>query len=162
MNTSSAIRNDDIRTFQTFRPSEDELRFLEIRRQEERERELQEREERLILNQRVSSLICSTGISTAVKGFKYIKAALEMALIDNVDTDLITKEVYPKVAKMYKTKSGSVERAMRTAIMNMEKNIDSRSGSTVLQDMFSSHCGHCTNKEFISYLVEYMRVTYGY
>ena len=91
---------------------------------------------KLRLNKQIGNLLFDLGISPHLKGFRYLRRAIEIAIEDFDSVDMITKILYPEVAKVYKTTAGAVERAIRTAISSTEPKL-----------------GHCSNKEFIFYMI---------
>lgn len=55
------------------------------------------------------------GVSPHVRGYEYLKVALEIAY-ENSDNFLITKHIYPEVAKRFNSTESRVDRAIRYAI----------------------------------------------
>ena len=113
----------------------DYLLFLESKPQEAIERDVSA-VHKLRLNKQIGNLLFDLGISPHLKGFRYLKCAIEIAIEDFDSVDMITKILYPEVAKVYKTTAGAVERAIRTAISSTEPKL-----------------GHRSNKEFIFYTI---------
>ncbi len=77
-------------------------------------------------------LLLELGCPPGVKGYHYIGAAVDLLLSDRQQP--ITKELYPSIARRYKTQPSRVERAIRHAITVM----DSRGDSARLREI----CGH--------------------
>ena len=65
---------------------------------------------------RIHNLLQKLGITANYKGYFYIKYALRLCLEDPGSLQLITKWLYPEVAKRYSTTWTAVERSVRTAI----------------------------------------------
>lgn len=63
---------------------------------------------------KVEDALFSIGITANLKGFKYIVDALEVIEEEGCDVSM-TKVLYPKVAKMNRTTTSRVERAIRHA-----------------------------------------------
>lgn len=99
----------------------------------------------------ISDVLTRLGIKKSLRGYKYLRSAVRLGLEDSESIDLITKIMYPSIAKEYGATPGRVERAIRTAICSAEKN------PHTMESMLRIS-GHMTNKEFISELVEYMRL----
>ena len=85
------------------------------------------------------SLLYALGMPGHLKGTLYIAEAAVMISQDMFSQPLLTKEVYPEIAKKYGTSAASVERDIRNAIQSLwkRKNIGSK-----------KH----TNAEFLAYL----------
>jgi two-component system, response regulator, stage 0 sporulation protein A len=62
------------------------------------------------------------GISSKVKGFRYLTDGIEMVIEDRDLLEAITKELYPAIAKKNNTSSTGVEKAIRHAIKNAWRN----------------------------------------
>jgi len=65
---------------------------------------------------KVGSTLREVGIAPHIKGFTYLKDAVLMVLEREDLLGLITKELYPTIAKKHQTTASRVERAMRHAI----------------------------------------------
>lgn len=64
----------------------------------------------------ISETLLRLGITANYKGFSYLVSAVELCLEDQERLHLITKCVYPAVAKQYKTNWQAVERDIRKAV----------------------------------------------
>lgn len=64
----------------------------------------------------VTQYLNEFGVVKRVKGFYYLKTAICICVEDPEKLNSMTKLLYPAVAKIYKTTSSSVERAIRYAI----------------------------------------------
>ena len=108
----------------------------------------------------VTRIIRELGIPAHIKGYQYIREGIMMAVNDMNMLNLITKLLYPSIAKKYKTTSSSVERAIRHAI----EVAFSRGRMDVLEDMFgyTVHAGKGkpTNSEFIALIADKLRLEY--
>lgn len=65
---------------------------------------------------RIERLLSRIGMPSHLKGYQYLKTALEICLNDMEALDGITKRLYPEVAKKHKTTKEKVEHAVRHAI----------------------------------------------
>lgn len=102
----------------------------------------------------VSGQLLSMNMCASNKGFEYIRDAITLIVVDkDNDYSLVSKTLYPKLAKSYGTNSGAVERAIRTAITNTEWS------TTDYKCVFGSDKFHYTNKEFIYNFAEFVRNT---
>lgn len=111
-----------------------------------------------ISEKQVSILLRKMGISCATRGFEYLKKAVMLAASDREYLLLVTKNLYPCVAKEFKTTSTKVERAIRHAIEKAFENYGNcEFNNDVLLATYNSEKGKPTNSEFISSIVEYLK-----
>ena len=68
------------------------------------------------INKKISKLLHDLGMPSHIKGYQYIRDAIVLMHDDPSFFGSITKQLYPKIAKMYDTTSSRVERAIRHAI----------------------------------------------
>ena len=68
------------------------------------------------VRRRIYSVLNSYGIPENLKGYKYMCSAVQIVLDNPEQKDLITKFVYPKIARMYKTSVSAVECALRRVV----------------------------------------------
>ena len=106
----------------------------------------------------VTDVIHEIGIPAHIKGYQYLRRAI-MMVIDDLDViNSITKELYPSVAKEFKTTPSRVERAIRHAI---EVAWD-RGDTEVLNSFFgytiANSKGKPTNSEFIAMIADRLRL----
>ena len=69
-----------------------------------------------ILEIKVTKIICNFGIPANVKGYRYIRSAIIMAINEPEVLEGITKDLYPSLAREYKTMPSRIERGIRNAI----------------------------------------------
>ncbi len=101
----------------------------------------------------VATMLREVGIAPHIKGFTYLKDAVQMVREREELLSLITKELYPTIAKRHQTTASRVERAMRHAIKSawnegMNKHILFH--GRIEQEKSPK------NSEFISYVANYM------
>lgn len=106
----------------------------------------------------VTEVIHEIGIPAHIKGYQYLRRAI-MMVVDDLDViNSITKELYPTVAKEFKTTASRVERAIRHAI---EVAWD-RGDTEVLNSFFgytiANSKGKPTNSEFIAMIADKLRL----
>lgn len=112
-----------------------------------------------VLETIIGDIFHRIGVGAGLKGYTYAKEAVKMYIVDPIGCSSgITKVVYPRIAKKYKTTPSRVERAIRHSIekawsIGSMKVIDEIFGSTV-----SCMKGKPTNMEFISEICEYIKV----
>lgn len=106
----------------------------------------------------ISDIMHQIGIPAHIKGYQYLRSSILMAIENPEFIHAITKELYPTIAKMYKTTSSRVERAIRHAI---EVAWD-RGNVDVLSAYFGytiqSARGKPTNSEFIAMISDKLRL----
>lgn len=107
------------------------------------------------LESEISVLLSRMGISASIKGYHFIRKAVMMAVEDQEVLTGITKGLYPDIAKLYRTTSSKVERAIRHAIESAWK----KNG----QQVYFEVAGYLpadkpTNGQFIAALSEYFRM----
>ena len=105
-----------------------------------------------ILNQARDALVLLR-IPRSLKGFRYLTIAVVLVVLVPERLELITKEIYPEVARRCGTKSSRVERCMRKAIGHFWE-----SGNREALDQMSGY--HLdkrpTNTEFIDLVSIYI------
>ena len=62
----------------------------------------------------IEDILLRLGITANYRGYFYLISAVELCLADRENLHLVTKYVYPKVAKLYHTNWQAVERNIRT------------------------------------------------
>lgn len=62
----------------------------------------------------IEDILLRLGITANYRGYFYLISAVELCLADRENLHLVTKYVYPKVAKLYHTNWRAVERNIRT------------------------------------------------
>lgn len=106
----------------------------------------------------VTKIIHEVGVPAHIKGYQFIRSAILMA-IENIEIiNHITKQLYPDLAKMYKTTPSRVERAIRHSIevawnRGRTETMEKLFGYTV-----SSDKGKPTNSEFIAMIADNVRL----
>lgn len=100
----------------------------------------------------VTSILKQLGVRTKFIGYKYLKTAITLCY-ENPDeySTLVTKCLYPDIAKMYRVSTGSVEKALRGVIS------DIRCADDVKEKIIGYVSDTYTSKEFINSVAEYMR-----
>lgn len=106
----------------------------------------------------VSDILHEIGVPAHVKGYRYLRSAIQRAVKDPDICEHITKGLYPDIAAEFATTPSRVERAIRHAI---EIAID-RSDLETVQKWFgytiSSSKGKPTNSEFIALIADKLRL----
>ena len=111
-----------------------------------------------ILEIKVTNIIHEIGVPAHIKGYQYLRDGIIM-VVNNIEViNQITKQLYPDLAKKYKTTPSRVERAIRHAIevawnRGQIETVESIFGYTV-----NSNKGKPTNSEFIAMIADKLRL----
>ena len=106
----------------------------------------------------ITNIIHEVGVPAHIKGYQYIREAITLAVKDMEVINSITKQLYPTLARKFKTTPSRVERAIRHAIEvawtrgKMDVN-NSMFGNTI-----SASKGKPTNSEFIAMIADKLRL----
>ena len=108
----------------------------------------------------VTNIIHEIGVPAHIKGYQYLRDAIMMSVENREVINSITKILYPTIAKMNKTTSSRVERAIRHAI----EVAWSRGKMDTINELFgytvSTGKGKPTNSEFIALIADKIRIQY--
>lgn len=106
----------------------------------------------------ISDFMLELGIPAHLRGYQFLRSALEMCVNDMELVGSVTKLLYPDLAKMYQTTDTKIERAIRNAIeVSWE-----RGNCELFEELF----GYCnspeytrpTNSEYIAVVADYIRL----
>ena len=106
----------------------------------------------------VTNVIHEVGVPAHIKGYQYLREAI-MMVVNNIDIiNQITKQLYPDIARKFKTTPSRVERAIRHAIevawtRGQTETVDNIFGYTI-----SAAKGKPTNSEFIAMIADKLRL----
>ena len=106
----------------------------------------------------VTNIIHEVGVPAHIKGYQYLREAIIM-VVTNIDViNQITKQLYPEIAKTFKTTPSRVERAIRHAI----EVAWGRGQIEVVENIFgytvNAAKGKPTNSEFIAMIADKLRL----
>lgn len=113
------------------------------------------------LEQAISGFMLELGVPAHLRGYQYLRSAVEMCAEDMELVGSVTKLLYPDLARMYHTTDQKIERAIRNAIeVSWE-----RGNSELFERLFgysnSNEYSRPTNSEYIATVADYIRLTYG-
>lgn len=114
------------------------------------------------VDEKISMILIKVGIVPNVKGYRYLRDAVLIAM-DNMDVmNSITKRLYPMVAENFDTSSSRVERAIRHAIeiatnSGKMENINALFGMKIY-----AKNERPTNSEFIALLADRLIMDFGF
>ena len=102
----------------------------------------------------ISQTLCELGMPASLLGYQYFRFAIHAAVRNPEILRAITKELYPQIAKEFRTTATGVERAMRHAI----EVVWDRGNMGILEKYFGytvdPNRGKPTNSEFISQIAD--------
>ncbi len=112
------------------------------------------------LEKDVTDMIHEIGVPAHIKGYQYLRDAIQMSVNDMEILGAITKTLYPTIAMKYQTTSSRVERAIRHAIevawnRGRMETLDALFGYTI-----NTGKGKPTNSEFIALIADKIRLQY--
>lgn len=110
------------------------------------------------LEAEITNIIHEIGVPAHIKGYLYLREAIQMVVKDIELLSAVTKELYPSIAKKFNTTASRVERAIRHAIevawsRGQVETINRIFGYTVHNDK-----GKPTNSEFIAMVADKLRL----
>lgn len=114
------------------------------------------------LEQAISSFMLELGIPAHLRGYQYLRSAVQMCAEDMELVGSVTKLLYPDLAKMYRTTDQKIERAIRNAI-----EVSWERGNSALFEQLFGYCNseeysRPTNSEYIATVADYIRLKYGF
>lgn len=113
------------------------------------------------MNPEIVELLRRVGVPAHVKGYTYLKDALDICYSDKNYLDGITKRLYPAIAKRERTTPSRVERAIRHAIEISCSRDDMETFQKIFGYTIDANRGKPTNSEFIATLTEQLNIEYG-
>ena len=102
--------------------------------------------------ERVLSML---GIPSHLKGYRYLKTAVDLCIQSMEELDGVTKRLYPDIARTHQTSAETVEHAIRHAIEAGQRG-DERT-QKMLFGYSHAEGRRPTNSEFITRLTDYFR-----
>lgn len=106
----------------------------------------------------VSDIMHQIGVPAHIKGYQYLRYAIILTVNDYTMMNSVTKELYPTVAKAFKTTSSRVERAIRHAIEVAWDRGDVDVLSSYFGYTIQNSRGKPTNSEFIAMISDKLRL----
>ncbi len=107
---------------------------------------------------KVTKLIREFGIPANIKGYYYIREALITSYENPSMMEMITKKLYPSIARTYETTPSRVERAIRHAIEISATRGNRETWANLFGYIPDSKKKIPSNSEFIAILLDYLRV----
>ncbi|GEN84231.1 stage 0 sporulation protein A [Sporosarcina luteola] len=110
------------------------------------------------LDNTITSIIKEIGVPAHIKGYAFLREAIQMVYTDNDLLGSVTKVLYPDIAEKYKTTPSRVERAIRHAI----EVAWNRGNYDTISKIFGYTVHHLkskpTNSEFIAMIADKIRL----
>ena len=110
------------------------------------------------MEHKIINSLLQLGISPSIKGFHYLINAITLYINSNMSISSFSGDIYPKLAEIYKTSSGSVERAVRHAINSGWSRHDPQFSSSIFGNSLCCESESPTNAVFISAVAEWIRL----
>lgn len=111
-----------------------------------------------VLDTTITAIIKEIGVPAHIKGYAFLREAIQMVYTDVDLLGSVTKILYPDIAKKYNTTPSRVERAIRHAI----EVAWNRGNYDVISKMFGYTVHHLkskpTNSEFIAMIADKIRL----
>ncbi|MDE7248116.1 MAG: sporulation initiation factor Spo0A C-terminal domain-containing protein [Lachnospiraceae bacterium] len=110
------------------------------------------------LEKTISEFMLELGIPAHLRGYQFLRSAVEMCVEDMELVGSVTKLLYPDLAKLYQTTDTKIERAIRNAIeVSWE-----RGNCELFEELFgysnSLEYTRPTNSEYIAVVADYIRL----
>ena len=107
-----------------------------------------------LLKKDLERMMSLLGVPSHLKGYQYLKAAIDLCVQSMEELDGVTKRLYPDIARMYQASAETVEHAIRHAIEAAWQRGDERTQKKLFG--YSHMEGRRpTNSEFITRLADY-------
>lgn len=122
------------------------------------EEEVAKKQKELEASKIIVSYLRRLGMPAHLRGYRYVREAITMKVL-NPDKDYsITKELYPEVGKKNNTSGVRVEKAIRSAIGVAWQRGDMEFINEVFGNTVSYERAKPTNSEFINQIAEDIRI----
>lgn len=112
------------------------------------------------MNPEIVELLRRAGVPANIRGYDYLKDALDICYNDKSYLKAVTKRLYPAIAKREDTTSSRVERAIRHAIEVSWGRGDLETLQKIFGYTTNANHDHPTNSEFIATLTEQLHLEY--
>lgn len=93
-----------------------------------------------------------------MKGATYLKYSLSKAVMDRRTLDLVTKNLYPDLARKYNSTDKRVEKAIRNAIEISRKNCSRETKAKYFGYAAAERAFRPSNKEFMGAITDYLSI----
>ena len=129
---------------------ENKIPYIDISENNKKDKEM--------LEALVTNIIHELGVPAHIKGYQYLREAIIMVTKDIDVINQITKQLYPEIARKYKTTPSRVERAIRHAIEVAWARGEQQTVESIFGYTISAAKGKPTNSEFIAIIADKLRL----
>lgn len=116
--------------------------------------------ENLDLDTEITMLLHDIGVPAHIRGYQYIREAINLVYNDIEILNSITKGLYPTIAIKFKTTASRVERAIRHAIEIAWVRGNIETITTIFSYTISYNKAKPTNSEFIAMIADKLRLAH--
>lgn len=110
------------------------------------------------IEERITQIMHNIGVPAHIKGYMYLRTAIERVIDDVGLLGAVTKELYPLVAREYDTTASRVERAIRHAIKVSWENGSAEAIDRIFGHSITTHSGKPTNSQFVAKIADKLRI----
>ncbi len=110
------------------------------------------------LDKKITEVLHELGVPAHIKGYLYLREAIELVIKDINLLGAVTKELYPAVAEKFHTTASKVERAIRHAIDVTWERGNINSLNKYFKNTVSKKSGKATNSQFIARIADELRL----
>lgn len=114
----------------------------------------------IILEIATTDIIREIGIPAHIKGYRYLREAIMMAVKNSELLTSLSKQLYPAIAKEHKTTPTSVERAIRHAIELAWERGNCKTLDSYFGQIYDVEHERPTNSEFIALISDKLRLRF--
>ena len=118
------------------------------------------KQETLDLDTEITTLLHDIGVPAHIRGYQYIREAINLVYNDIEILNSITKGLYPTIAIKFKTTASRVERAIRHAIEIAWVRGNIETITKIFSYTISYNKAKPTNSEFIAMIADKLRLAH--
>ena len=107
-----------------------------------------------LLTKDMERMLSLLGVPSHLKGYQYLKTAIDLCVQSTEELDGVTKRLYPDIARVYRSSAQTVEHAIRHAIKTAWERGDEKA-QKMLFGCSRTESRRPTNSEFIARLTAY-------
>jgi two-component system response regulator (stage 0 sporulation protein A) len=108
----------------------------------------------------ITELLHELGVPAHIRGYQYLRYAIELVIKDITILNSITKSLYPEIAIKFDTTPNRVERAIRHAIETSWERSELEVINRLFRYTVRNDKGKPTNSEFIAMLADKLRLKF--
>lgn len=110
------------------------------------------------IDRKITEVMHQLGVPAHIKGYLYLRKAIELVIRDIDLLGAVTKELYPAVAENFNTTPSKVERAIRHAITVTWDRGNLKHLNRYFKNTVSQKSGKATNSQFIARIADELRL----